>query len=205
MSRTLTITLEVSDTELANLLDRFKERGAVEVGDTFPEGPKPTGAFDERGVVWDARFHASTKTTNQDGSWKARRGMSDEEKADAAAYESAFTDPAPTTAPVALVADDTTIPAFLQKDASAVAAAAVPVAPTVPAMPAMPVVAPTPEPVTYDQLLAEFKAIQADPARADRLMPNLAAMYAAAGVTDPNTLQTNETQRAALMVELKKL
>lgn len=203
MPRILTITMEINDQELANLLDRFKERGAVEVADTSPEGPKPTGETDARGVIWDARFHASTKNTNQDGSWKARRGMSDAEKSDAEAYESAFTDPAPAAADP--VADDSAIPAFLQKPAAA--APVVPSAPTPPAAPAAPVVAPTPAPVTYDALIAKFTAVQADPkVGTDKLMANLARIYEAAGCSaDGSSLQTNETQRAVVMAELEKL
>jgi hypothetical protein len=205
MPRILTITLECSDQEVANLLDRFKERGAVEVADTSPEGPKPTGDTDARGVIWDARFHASTKNTNQDGSWKARRGMSDAEKADAEAYESAFTNPAPVASEPEPVADDSAIPAFLQK--SAAAAPVVPSAPTPPTAPAAPVVAPTPAPVTYDALIAKFTAVQADPkVGTDKLMANLARIYEAAGCSaDGSSLQTNETQRAVVMAELEKL
>ena len=205
MSRILTITMEVNDTEFASLLDRFKERGAVEIADTSPEGPKPTGETDARGVIWDARFHASTKNTNQDGSWKARRNMTAEEKSDAAAYESAFTNPAPAAAEPEPVTDDSQIPAFLQKPAAA--APVVPSAPTPPAAPAAPVVAPTPAPVTYDALIAKFTAVQADPkVGSEKLMANLARIYEAAGCSaDGSSLQTNETQRAVVMAELEKL
>jgi hypothetical protein len=197
MTRILTITMELNDQEAASLLERIKERGAAELADDGVEGPKPEGAVDGHGVIWDARYHASTKTTNADGSWKAKRGMSDQEKADAAAYAEGCKNPTPVPATGSL-ADDASIPAFLQKDASAVAAAAAPPAPpAAPAMPAAPVV---PSPVTYDELLAKFGEVDKD-----KVMANLAAMYAAAGVTDPATLQTNESQRRLLMNELNEL
>lgn len=38
--------------------------------------PAPPGAvqLDSKGFPWDARIHASTKSTNKDGSWKGKRG-----------------------------------------------------------------------------------------------------------------------------------
>lgn len=44
----------------------------------MPPAPPPAGApiveRDSKGLPWDARIHASTKTKNADGQWKARKG-----------------------------------------------------------------------------------------------------------------------------------
>lgn len=55
-----------------------------------PEQPEPTnnGAeTDIHGMVWDEAIHASTKTKNADGSWKARKGCKDELEAAIAAHK----------------------------------------------------------------------------------------------------------------------
>lgn len=50
-----------------------------------PTAPVSTGspapAVDSRGLPWDERIHSSSKATNADGSWRARRNMTDEQKA----------------------------------------------------------------------------------------------------------------------------
>lgn len=38
----------------------------------------PTGERDKDGIPWDERIHASTKTTNKDGTWTRRRNTPDE-------------------------------------------------------------------------------------------------------------------------------
>src|SRR6478752_3491551 len=43
---------------------------------TAQPGAAPGVTLDKNGLPWDGRIHASTKTTNKDGSWKALRGVS---------------------------------------------------------------------------------------------------------------------------------
>lgn len=47
----------------------------VPPGDATPEVPAPAVEVDKRGLPWDARIHASTKTQTQKGQWTARRGV----------------------------------------------------------------------------------------------------------------------------------
>jgi hypothetical protein len=43
-----------------------------------PPPPPPAGVeVDVAGLPWDARIHASSKTKNADGSWRAKRGVDD--------------------------------------------------------------------------------------------------------------------------------
>lgn len=58
--------------------------GAAEEGDTTPEvdetpsdSPIQTD-FDSKGTPWDARIHSESKATVADGSWRKRRGVSDD-------------------------------------------------------------------------------------------------------------------------------
>jgi len=50
--------------------------------DGFPvpetDRPAPVGNVDTAGTPWDERIHASTKTTNKDGTWTRRRNTPDE-------------------------------------------------------------------------------------------------------------------------------
>ena len=182
MPRIMTITMEVNDDEAASLLARFAERGVTTVsGDTTAANGSDT---DANGVVWDARYHASTRNTNQDGSWKALRGMDDATKAAAAAYEASFANPAPAE-PEPETESDETIPAFLQA----------------PALPTMPVAAP----VSFEELSAGFQTV-IEKIGTPALMEKLGAIYEAAGVDSAGTsLTTNETQRAQVLAALKAL
>lgn len=67
-----------------------------------PAPPAPV-TLDKDGLPWDARVHASTKSTNQDGTWKAKRNVDDDTKAAVTAELRALY-PAPAAAPAAPVA-----------------------------------------------------------------------------------------------------
>jgi len=72
-----------------------------------PQSPNPV-EVDSKGMPWDARIHSSSKTKVTDGTWKYKRGVSDEE-VKAVEYESRadnmdaaalFTAPSP---PIAII------------------------------------------------------------------------------------------------------
>lgn len=42
---------------------------------TSVPSPEPVSDVDARGMPWDARIHASTKTQKKDGTWKAKKGV----------------------------------------------------------------------------------------------------------------------------------
>ena len=197
MPRIMTITMEVNDDEAASLLARFAERGVTTVSGDTPTPAAANGSdTDANGVVWDARYHASTRNTNQDGSWKALRGMDDATKAAAATYEASFANPAPAE-PEPETESDETIPAFLQKPAAP--------APAAPALPTMPVAAPVAAPVSFEELSAGFQTV-IEKIGTPALMEKLGAIYEAAGVDSAGTsLTTNETQRAQVLAALKAL
>ena len=201
MPRIMTITMEVNDDEAASLLARFAERGVTTVSGDTPTPAAANGSdTDANVVVWDARYHASTRNTNQDGSWKALRGMDDATKAAAAVYEASFANPAPAPAPAEPEPEtesDETIPAFLQKPADA--------APAAPALPTMLVAAPVAAPVSFEELSAGFQTV-IEKIGTPALMEKLGAIYEAAGVDSAGTsLTTNETQRAQVLAALKAL
>lgn len=102
---------------------------ALPVTPATPLAPAATGEVNEHGIPWNAEFHASTKTTNQDGHWKGKKGV---DKAALEAYNAQFTKPAvtaPVTAPV--VAATPPVPAT-------------PGLPPVPPVPATPATPPVP-------------------------------------------------------------
>lgn len=208
--RLMTITMEVSDEEATNLLTRFAERGAagidgveVAAADNSAElAPAPdaaeikeavTGepALDVNGVPWNATHHASTKGVNKDGSWKARRGMTDAEKQAAAIYEQSFAGqpaPAVSTAP----------------DVPVTPTAPTPPAPPVPAL-TVPVAPVAPQPVSFEELTAGFGEVIGRVGQ-DVLMANLGKIYEDAGVDSQGvSLQSNETQRAQVLAAIKAL
>jgi len=44
--------------------------------------PNPSNALDSAGMPWDHRIHATTKTKNGDGTWRAKRGVAEKLVAD---------------------------------------------------------------------------------------------------------------------------
>lgn len=178
MARIINFSIEVTDEEMQNFLFRMsgadgRKIEAQEENDT----PEESGTTDKNGVEWNADFHASSKALNADGTWRRRRGLSDAEIAAAEAYEKGVA-PAEPVAPVA------------------------PAEPAEPAAPAAPVGLPgmpaAPTPVSYEEVVALYQAAVAKKPDLD-----VAGLYAAAGVTDPNVLNTDEG--AALRIELAKL
>lgn len=105
---------------------------------TTPAAPVVTDAealVNEHGIVWNAELHASTKTTNQDGHWKAKKGV---DKALIEAYNAKFV--AADTAPAAPVV--TTPPAppaapSLQTPPAPPSLVTPPAPPAAPALPAV--------------------------------------------------------------------
>lgn len=211
----ITLTLEVNDEERANLIARFiaTAQAVIEDDEDGPGIPSdPNGSkIDKFGVVWDARFHGANMSKNQDGSWRRKKGLTDQEKLDADNYEAgcrgasttataAANVPTP-VAPVAAPAPTADVPAFLQTGAFTPA----PVAPPAMMMPGIP--APAPAPVTYPELIAAFQAAQAKFGDA-RLQSELPRIYAAAGITDPSHitfLETDESKRRIVKDELERL
>lgn len=191
--------IDVTEEEMSNFLARMSGgdgRKVTAQADTATDddGPAATNApaTDKNGVAWDARYHASSKALNADGTWRARKNMSDEDKAAADAYNKAGNAPAATPSiPAEDVAPTQSAPAVPSE-----AAPALPAAPA--AMPGLPMPAAAPQPVSYEEVVAAYTAaIGKNPSL------DVAALYAKAGVTDPNTLTTDEG--AAQRVELKKL
>ena len=209
MARIMTVTMEVTDEEATNFMNRFAERGDATINETtnvtnVATTAAPVGGeqlLDDHGVQWDARYHATTKTKKANGGWKAAKGMDDATKAEAAAYEASFKNPTPSapTPPAAPVAPVTEEPA---EEVVAPAAPTPPAAPVAPAIPAAPA---APAPVSFEELTAGFGEVIGRIGQ-DALMAQLGQIYADAGVDSEGTsLQTNETQRAQVLAAIKAL
>lgn len=216
MTRTITLTFTASDEEIANLLRRAagdphngtaagQPRNTTVAVDgvavtTEEDEPgvaaDPNATVDKFNVPYNPKYHATTKNFTQKGNWKRLKGLTDELKAEADAYEASFQAapiaPAPVPAPVAEA--PVAAPALPVVPAPAPAPVAMPGLP----MPAAPV---APAPVSYDDCLALFqKAIAIDAG----LAQTYGEVYVAASVVDPNSLMTNETLRQNFVTELKK-
>jgi hypothetical protein len=222
--RIMTMTMEVSDKEAENFLNRFNDRSDVEItGDSggqvataiatpsAPVAPAATGTLDKNGVEWNASFHATTKTMKADGTWKAAKGMDDATKAAAAVYNSTpaapVAAPEAPAAPVAPAAPAAPVaPAAPAAPVAAPEAPAAPVAPVAaPVLPVAPVAPPVPAPVSFEELTAAFGVVIARVGQ-DALMAVLGQIYTDAG-TDAagSTLQTNETHRASVFNAINAL
>jgi hypothetical protein len=234
MPRILTMTMEISDKEAENYLERLFTRSDVEItGDgggqvataiatpSAPMTPAATGTLDKNGVEWNASFHATTKTMKADGTWKAAKGMDAEVKAAAAIYNATPAAPdAPAAVcevmtPAAPVAPVAVCEVMTPAAPVAPVAPSSPVAPTPPAAPVAPVAAPVlpvapvappvPAPVSFEELTAAFGVVIARVGQ-DALMAVLGQIYTDAG-TDAagSTLQTNETHRASVFNAINAL
>lgn len=139
----LNITIEVSDTEITDT-------------PSIPASPitplvHGEQLINDKGIPWHNEHHASTKSQNNDGSWKRKKGG---DKAAADAYESQFT-AAPAT------------PA-LPAAPAAPAMPAAPAAPAIPALPALPVTPTAPaltdrqEAVKYIQIIQKTYGVNYD-------------------------------------------
>lgn len=196
---------------LANEIDRKLTTQIV--GDDEEIGETISGLVDKFGVTWDARFHGVAKNTNKDGSWKRTKGLSDAVKAEADAYEAAQkaafnAAPAVTAttetaaAPVTLPTTTETAPAVTLPGEPAAAAPVV----GMPGMPGaelpMPTAEVAPAPISYEEVVEIFQKLgTAKPAVA----ANWQAIYADAGIADPQSLKTDESARRRLADQLNKL
>lgn len=246
MSRTITLTMEVTDEEGQAIFDKFMQEASavVHTGTTAPTvaenntvtnvtpkgGEVPTGETDERGVVWHPDFHASTKTMTKKGAWKKKKGADDKALE---AYEKGFTQSAspmanmqPTdtsvTQPVeAQAGDPLDIPAFMQRNddgtprfPDAQAAQATQTMPTMPTadapatmpgagmpMPGAGMPQPAPEPVTYEDMMASFRALGQRVGDGPAIA-FVNQIYGQLNITDPNVLTTDETLRRQVKEQL---
>lgn len=207
---TITLTLTITEEERARLVNRFIETATAVTGEIDGEEggipSDPNGSkVDSTGVVWDARFHGANMTKNQDGTWRRKKNLTAQEKADADAYEvgcrgnvapiAQAAAGVPVAAPVAAPAAD--VPSFLQTGTFT------PQMP-VPGMPGIPAAPPAPAPVSYPDLIAAFQAAAARVGEA-RLNAEIAGIYQRSGVTEMTQLETNENIRIAVKAELDKL
>lgn len=188
MTKTLNFTVEVSDEQYNNFIQRMLENAAptgLDGGDD--EGPINATAplLDSAGIPWLETVHAGTKGMTVDGKWRGKKGVTPDQRAAAEAAwrasqgaASQGAAPAPTASP-----------------------AAMPGMPGAGGMPGMPGATAAPAPVSYNDVIGKYQSLAAaGKITQDQLGP----VYAAAGVTDVNTLQTDETQRALVMAELNK-
>nr|WP_297388182.1 hypothetical protein [uncultured Roseateles sp.] len=103
----------------------------------------PGVEMDSKGLPWDARIHASSKTKNQDGSWRAKRGLNDAALVQRVEAELRAVAAIPSPAPAASIAVSATpLPPPVAPAASAPVPMAPPAAPGIP--PAPPVAASDP-------------------------------------------------------------
>lgn len=204
MPRILTMTLELTDDEAAFFLNNRLAPAAATahiapVGGDSDEGPVNTAApaVDKNGVPWLEAVHAGTKAMNQDGTWRAKRGV---DKAVVAAAEAA----AKTTTGTNLSTGDAERADPNAAQVAALAPAA-PAAPGLPPMPGLPPVLPPPaapepvKPVSYEELSALVQSVLT----AGNTPDKVTAIYAEIGLTDVNDLLTNETLRANLAGKLR--
>jgi hypothetical protein len=216
---TITLTIECTDEERALLIKRFIDTANAVTGEVEDDGVPgdPNGSkVDSTGVVWDARYHGANMTKNQDGTWRRKKNLSAQEKADADAYEAgcrgaptaaaqAAAGVPVTAAPVA-AAPTADVPSFLQTGTFTPAAPAAAPVMAMPAMPAAAPVAPPPPPPapTYDELIGVF---QATIGRVGQPVvdANLAAIYTAAGVTDMKQLNDDPEVRRSIKNSLEAL
>lgn len=150
-----------------------KAAAAVET-ETKAADDEITDEVDGDGMPYDPEIHASPKSFTSDGNWRAKRGKAEEAKEARAAFKAGGGNVTP------------------------------PETETKPAMPGMPGAAPAAAeekaaPVTYETLLDKTVGMmERGKIDGDAVM----ALYGKIGVTDPSSLETNESQRAALYAEL---
>lgn len=199
--------IDVTEEEMSNFLARMSGADGRKVNvqaDTAADddGPAATNApaTDKNGVAWDARYHASSKALNADGTWRRKRGLSDTDAAAADAYEKGGAQTVTTADGAAsmTVTDSGTV--TLEAEQTVIAPSLPAAAPAPVGMPGLPMPAApaAPEPVTYEEVVAAYTAAVAKNPSLD-----VAGLYAQAGVTDPNTLTTDAG--AEQRIALKKL
>lgn len=138
---------------------------------------------DADGMPWNEEYHASTKTKNADGTWKARQGKAQAAKDARAAFKAQGGD---VEAPAAA-----TLPGAEETKA----------APSLPGADALP--ADAPEPVSWDQMVEKITGMSGRGVLSQEKMMDL---YKTHGGDNPvETLEVNESARAALFADLLKI
>lgn len=71
-------TEEPVNVKIGELIIDGKEHTAKFEGDTEAALAEDVPEFDKRGIPWDERIHASSKSINADGTWRNKRGIDKE-------------------------------------------------------------------------------------------------------------------------------
>ena len=140
--------------------------------------PEITADVDGDGLPYNADYHATPKSMTADGLWRAKRGQSDKATAARAAFKAAG---GAVAAPVVAATAATAMPGM-----PGAAAAAMPAARA-------------PEPISYDKLIDKTVGMMQ---RAKIDETGVLKLYGEVGIIDPASLETNESQRAALFGKL---
>lgn len=157
-----------------------------------PTPPTPTGEVrtDAQGMPHDPAVHTESGTTNQDGTWKARKGKADEAKAARAEFLSRGGAAAAPAAPAA--------PAAGGMPTSAPA----PAAPAAGGMPGMTEAPAAVREVSLDELIARTTELM-NTGAVDTA--TLKTIYGNLGVTDPSMFADNPALRLSMMETLDTL
>lgn len=182
MARIINFSIEVTDEEMKNFLYRMSGGDGRKVDVQADEAPEVE--VDKNGVVWDARYHASSKALNADGTWRRRRGLSDAETAEAEAYEKGGETMTVSTADGSATVTVTDGSVTVEAEPF-----------TMPGLPGLPT---APAPVSYEEVVKLYQAAMTKNPALD-----VQGLYAKAGVTDPNVLNTDAG--APFRIELAKL
>lgn len=103
--------------------------------------PAANPALDAKGLPWDERIHSSSKALNADGTWRARRNMTDEQKAAVAGIEAELRQRA-SGAAVSVVAAGAGATAIIIDPSAGQPVSAIPLPPPAPPVPAPTATAP---------------------------------------------------------------
>lgn len=172
------VTLQIDIDALRTL---FADLGIPAVNGTQTNDDEEAGSArsdaetDAKGVPWQSSYHSANRSVNADGTWRMKRGLSDEQKAGLAEFEKQYS--------------------------NAPAVTAAPVLPGVTA--AEPIPAPAAPPVTMDAVIARFQELAAQGVLSVATINE--AVYNPAGVTDPAILNTDETARARVMARMEEV
>lgn len=223
MTAYLDIRVAVSDDEFSAFLMRLASSSTSIIArdeDGEELSTAPVGDVDKNGIPWLESVHAGTKTQTKDGRWKRQKGITEEQR-DAAEAAWKQANPTPTgpaavqavfAAPVVPAAPAATQPVYVPQTATAPEPPAINPAPasvTIPPQTPMPAAAvmipgmtppapaPVPvvedKPVTLDDVGAAFGTLQAK--YGDLQQPFIDQIYAAAKVSDPNSIVNDESAR----------
>lgn len=143
--------------------------GAPTASGAAPSTPASGVELDSKGLPWDERIHAGTKTKLKSGEWKAKKQV---EAALVAQVEAELR---------ARVAASPAVPAVPAVDPAAVFGGAAPGVPPAPAIPTAPPVAPLAPAATV------APSVSADPTTFEQLMPRITAAVTA-GIMPPTAV-----------------